>query len=566
MNKSKGKNKEKKIENKISKEVSKLRKEQNVQKKSGNKTKSQSQKSSGMKQQMGIRMSTNLSSRFETSRSNRKGGIHVSGQDLLLQIPAFTTFGFPILFSQNLTPTELVGTRLNKFCDLYEKFVFTKVKFHYVPSVPTTTAGQMVLSYDQDPSDQRPDGTTFDTVRQLMGNRSAILTQLYEPRTLNCDLRIPNDGYFTSYNNPNVTQDPRLYYQGTLLIGAGPSMAPGLSPGCLWIEYEIEFFAPAVEGATDGILAISNVYTGTSADQVITMPSTGDAIEALQSYLGIVNVNTIGLPTIDINTSTLPVPSPSSLKAVVCPPGQYTVDSSLVVRPNPLSNPYNYNNPRPMNFILWVLDSNPEIGWREATGNDPVHYVDYGSVLLQTDASEAVSSNQGKAYPVKFTWESVLKTAISLYFDDSENINMGTFWQTIGGGTDDTMYGNSWFTLIKSAFDVFLNVVNYDSNGIRGPLKKIQFQKGSPSLKKDTPLLRSLRGLPQKDQVKVKSVSENELNSTVPENWEEVEAELGQNITKWKDYLSNRNVPTKSTSVPASPRLTNRRFVEKTTT
>jgi len=139
------------------------------------------------------------------------------------------------------------GTRLAQYGKLYERYLFKKFKVHWSPCVATGLPLGVVLTYDRDPSDDTPP-SSIQGLQSLLGHKGAVTGPIWSPLTLDADLDAPNQAFYT---NSRYDADERLAYQGQLYVAmsnAASGLGVGATLGLVWIEYEIEFFQPQLEG------------------------------------------------------------------------------------------------------------------------------------------------------------------------------------------------------------------------------------------------------------------------------------------------------------------------------
>jgi len=200
--------------------------------------------------------------------SKFKEAICIKGQDLLsdLATPDTLTTGTQ-LANIFINPSEFTGSRLKQFSGLYEKYVFSKLKLHYQPAVPTTTSGAIILSHDKDVADKTPsDG--IEGARIYLAMMDSVCTSVWDPVTLSTKLADPQDFYYTqAVTGESGTE--RTVYQGQFYIACLENVPISTTLGCLWLEYEIYFFDPTNEVVDPFITAankgIDKTFSGTGS-------------------------------------------------------------------------------------------------------------------------------------------------------------------------------------------------------------------------------------------------------------------------------------------------------------
>lgn len=187
-----------------------------------------------------------MQSEWSVSNGSRRGSIRVKGQDWLGRIVASASEvpGY-VYLEIYINPLTITGSRLSLFAQLYDKFRFGLLKFHFVPSGSTQTRGSVILAYDRDISDATPplgDGG----IRQFLAMMDAVNSPIWAPCTAVCPLSHPEEGLWC---NPVVGGDERLAFQGQLYVACmePSSLTAGQAIGDLFMEYDVEFFDPQLD-------------------------------------------------------------------------------------------------------------------------------------------------------------------------------------------------------------------------------------------------------------------------------------------------------------------------------
>lgn len=123
---------------------------------------------------------------------------------------------------------------LSKHANLYEKYRFKKLVYRYKTVSPTTSAGQVLMAYDMDPSD----GSPADVAAMSQSAKYAD-----GPVWQKLSLSIPCDQewrYVNSTANVPTGRDARLTHLGNFWM-AVQDCADNASKGYLEVEYVVEF-------------------------------------------------------------------------------------------------------------------------------------------------------------------------------------------------------------------------------------------------------------------------------------------------------------------------------------
>lgn len=243
-------------------------------------------------------MSTGSTSRVYPS-TKFKDGICIEGEDHLCFIAQPNPVAISGQCLQNLymSPSAFGGTRLEKFAELYEKFMFEEMDFALVPSASSATDGDIGLSYDADVMDETPPASE-EGIRQYTAAQYNCDANVWIPQLLKVRRSAPDSGYFT---NPVVagSTDDRLSYQGQIYVYCVTPIgkSAGVTLARLRVRYKCHLFTPQLENAqTSGLLnnvpAVSTIPTGTVNLQTF-FTTAADLIKGNPMFLPKV-INTVG--------------------------------------------------------------------------------------------------------------------------------------------------------------------------------------------------------------------------------------------------------------------------------
>jgi hypothetical protein len=131
---------------------------------------------------------------------------------------------------------------------VHDKVKFHKLRAQWVPSLPTTCGGSVVMYFDTDKSDIGPTSMT-----EAMQNRGANSGPLWSRQTYNCSRQMLRTGEMFSTLTGSVATAPENTFSspGRFHLFATPQ--PGVTYttsttiGFLVIEYELEFMFPSAK-------------------------------------------------------------------------------------------------------------------------------------------------------------------------------------------------------------------------------------------------------------------------------------------------------------------------------
>ena len=220
---------------------------------------------------------TRTTSNFSVRSSTRyKDGIEVEGEDHI----DFIVSGSPTAVSGQclcnfyLSPSEMGGSRLEKYGELYEKFLFDQVEFLFISATATVVRGTVGLAYDPDIMDETPP-PDIDGIREYSSYQFNCDAQVWMNQSLRIRPTMPETGYFT---NPvtATTSDDRLSYQGQLYVYCvAPFGDPGVTLGRLRMRYRCHFFTPQLQNAVTGAEMMAMPLPSISAGTYDSLSSLG---------------------------------------------------------------------------------------------------------------------------------------------------------------------------------------------------------------------------------------------------------------------------------------------------
>jgi len=192
-----------------------------------------------------------------------KNAIQIQGQDYLsaLLTPGACPTGTNIFFVE-IGPSNgpFNGTRLSFYAQLYEKYCFKKLVFHYSPGKSSATDGSLIMAYDKDPTDPTPPANV-QGVQNYLGYEGAQTFPIWEPASIVATLTDTQDFYYT---NQRIGDDERLSFQGQIYLAALNNVPTATQIGDLWVEYELELYDPQLQ-VIQGELATQHNGAGTTS-------------------------------------------------------------------------------------------------------------------------------------------------------------------------------------------------------------------------------------------------------------------------------------------------------------
>lgn len=140
---------------------------------------------------------------------------------------------------------------LNAVAKNYEMYRFVKVRFVYVPSCPTDTAGNIYLIPEYDPQDAGP-STTSQAMTYLGAVTGSVWEEHYvemDPAMMSSFTALRYCRYGAGYADIRLA-DSGVFFYATQGGTSGGPIALGNACGTIYMEYVIDFFLPQQLGST----------------------------------------------------------------------------------------------------------------------------------------------------------------------------------------------------------------------------------------------------------------------------------------------------------------------------
>lgn len=195
--------------------------------------------------------------------NTRRGSCHtVTGTDYLTAISIGPTppTQAGILLTTKLNPRTLLASGntgdswLAKMAQLYEKFQFKSLEFHYHPAVGTVTGGQLFMCVDNDVDDDFTGiagGPLLSSIRAL---KYSVFFPVYgDSKQQGIVLKITDPTFFNQVLYCDTTEnDDRWAYAGSFFMGTTGVLDADLTYGSIDIRYTVEFSSPNIDSYGNG--------------------------------------------------------------------------------------------------------------------------------------------------------------------------------------------------------------------------------------------------------------------------------------------------------------------------
>lgn len=194
-----------------------------------------------------------------------------------------------VLLDISVAPGEFDNTRIQQFAALFERYRVRKWTFWYIPSVPSTQAGQFLSYPDYDVSDALSPTLPLNEAMAHMGSQ---LFNVYSETPVQFDRVDPFTDLFTDAEGT----DPRLTYVGRLRYLACSNLAVNTTYGSIYMEYDIDFFIPQLQSGTLPTQVLGDAYVKVIQNSSAASVANGAQIASVKLETG----PTLGSPIFDL--------------------------------------------------------------------------------------------------------------------------------------------------------------------------------------------------------------------------------------------------------------------------
>lgn len=185
----------------------------------------------------------------------------VSGSDYLTTLNINNHNAGDVRFVADINPTLFgLSSRLAQMAILFEKWRINKLKFMYQPAVGSTTVGQLIHYIEYDAANSIP-STGVTNVQIGAAHRTFQPFSVWQPSDVSYD-RKAND--VELYTSPQSADD-RMSQAGQYVVICSTNFTGTLSPGVVYVEYDIEFYMPQV-GITAPSQPVGYISSATGVD------------------------------------------------------------------------------------------------------------------------------------------------------------------------------------------------------------------------------------------------------------------------------------------------------------
>lgn len=164
-------------------------------------------------------------------------GATIKGADYAGTVNVFNASTYEPAASVPMNPSYFNSAMLGNLSRVYEKYRFKRAVLEYIPSVPTSTQGQLVLLSDRSIKNPFLDGSSTSFLGRALSQANAVATPLWQRTTFECDVS-------QAWNlvDPLIDADLDDTIAGEVQVYgfADTTMVAGI----LMLHYEVEFKDP----------------------------------------------------------------------------------------------------------------------------------------------------------------------------------------------------------------------------------------------------------------------------------------------------------------------------------
>lgn len=164
------------------------------------------------------------------------------------------TSGNAIVGVYDVTPT-LLGDRVSQIAATFEKYVYKRLTFRYVPQCSTGTAGSVALCFDRDPNNICANPKSSSFLAQVMSYENAALTPAWQHTDVTY-YREKGEKKLYYIGGQEANLDCRDTSQGNLVVYAS-NVASNTQLGFVVCDYVLELSIPNILPKLNGAASIT---------------------------------------------------------------------------------------------------------------------------------------------------------------------------------------------------------------------------------------------------------------------------------------------------------------------
>jgi hypothetical protein len=178
----------------------------------------------------------------------------------------------PFTLDQPLNPcNNILFPWLSKVATNFDMFIVRQLQISYVPACATTTAGQLTMAFDYDPTDANDQKIP----EQLGSMPGAVQGQVYAPMSLKFNpaaCPVSSHKFYTSASDDHSMTE-RFDHPARLHMCISTRQALRMEYGSIYVDYIIDMISPQDSGPgySNNARVTSDATTGTADDPLGTL-------------------------------------------------------------------------------------------------------------------------------------------------------------------------------------------------------------------------------------------------------------------------------------------------------
>jgi len=208
--------------------------------------------------------------------------VTITGQEVIVSLnTASQATNFELVGGHKFNPNFFVGSRLAYFANLFEQFKIDKLEICYITGSSSSTNGDVLLTYDNDPNSTSRDPTSATFVNTALSKQGAVLCSVW--KDFCTTIMVDKEWKWNSLEEVSELRDSSagdlfVYNRGTVT-----------QPGYIMARYSISFRNPIYTPRPFAVYSWADwtVVSGTQAAN----PTVGNTV--VVTFSGITAPNTV---------------------------------------------------------------------------------------------------------------------------------------------------------------------------------------------------------------------------------------------------------------------------------
>jgi hypothetical protein len=191
---------------------------------------------------------------YHKSMPSRGGRMVFGGLEYFCNVSTLSTNDIgDVLVAMPMTPSDINGSRLTQQANLYEFYKWKKLEIIYVPSLGTTSVGQLVAYFEADPDSigrLLPSGSAnLANVRTASAHEASQPFQIFTPATI----RYSKENHLGQFWNDQNYTEARTSVECVLIcIQQQACSNSSTVQGAFYVKYEVEMWGEEMNSVGPG--------------------------------------------------------------------------------------------------------------------------------------------------------------------------------------------------------------------------------------------------------------------------------------------------------------------------